>query len=342
MHILYHTATTLLFRPFISQKRSDCVPASLDPLSECTNSAVKIVTLVKAYKRDYSLQYCHNMAVHGLFTASTIHLVNTVSKIASYEHNARQNLFRSIELMREMGETWRSARRCLQVIWSLMEKHAINIHQAPVSGSAQTRLNTVSLDEDDYLNNMGLDYTYESRSRQQLMDSMPSLPQVIAHPDNSDFSCYGQMSQSMWRSVNSTQDRRWNFSPGTLSSEPHLDHHLSAGPIQANQPNENESFTHPEFDMSIFNTTGVGADTSGILDIDQWNLANISSINMNGPNEDAAGSLFDPFTAFGGDVTHQNTLDNESSDSRLRVLLSGSRKQPTATNMYSDAIFDYN
>ena len=47
MHILYHTATILLFRPFISQARSNCLPASFDPLGSCTNSAVKIVTLVK-------------------------------------------------------------------------------------------------------------------------------------------------------------------------------------------------------------------------------------------------------------------------------------------------------
>ena len=338
MHILYHTATILLFRPFISQMRSDCLPASLDPLGECTNSAVKIVTLVKAYKRDYRLQYCHNMAVHGLFTASTIHLVNIVSKIASYEHSARQNLFRSIELMREMGGTWRSACRCLQVIWSLMEKHAINVQQGPVSESAQTRLNTVSLDEDDYLNNMNLDYTYESRSRQQLMDSMPNLPQVIAYGANSDFSGYDQMSQSMWPSVDSIQDRRWKFSPGTLGSEPHFDHYLSAGQIQANEPNEDESFTHPEFDMSIFDPTGVGPNPSGVLDMNQWNVANISSSNMNGSNEELAGSLFDPLTAFGGDLTHQSTLNNESSGPRL----SGPREQPTATNIYSSAIFDYN
>ena len=72
------------------------------------------------------------MAVHGLFTASTIHMVNVVSEIDSYEHSARQNLFRSMELMKEMGQTWRSAHRCLQVISSLMEKHNISIAQGSV------------------------------------------------------------------------------------------------------------------------------------------------------------------------------------------------------------------
>ena len=332
MHILYHTATILLFRPFISQMRSDCLPASFDPLGTCTNSAVKIVTLVKSYKRDYSLQFCHNMAVHGLFTASTIHLVNVVSKIASYEHSARQHLFRSIELMREMGDTWQSACRCLQVIWSLMEKHAINIRQAAVSDRAQPSLNTMSLDEDDYPNNLNLDYTYESRSRQQLMDSMPSLPQLIA-PDDCDLSGYGQMSQSIWRNLDGIQDQSWNSAPGTLNFEPRSYQNLSSVAMQMNEPNENESFTQPEFDMSIFDTTGVGANTSEVLDMNQWNTTNIPSVKMNSPDADLTGSFFNNLTAFGDDVTHQNTLDHASLDAQLSFLLSGVTDEPTATNI---------
>lgn len=266
MHILYHTATVLLFRPFISQARSNCLPASFDPLGSCTNSAVKIVTLVKTYKEDYSLQFSHNMAIHGLFTASTIHLVNIVSKIDSYEHSARQNLFRSIELMKEMCETWRSANRCLQVIRSLMEKHNINIAQGLVSDIGQRKLTTVSFDEDDYLHNTNMDYTYESRSRHQFMHSMPNLPQFVNNTDISKCSIHSQIPQAPRQQFDSISDHGWKLVPGTLTFDANFDQRLLSTAVEDNGPDQTNSYMYPDFDMSIFDIIGVGTNTNGAFD----------------------------------------------------------------------------
>jgi hypothetical protein len=115
--MIYHTTTILLFRPFISHARSKFLPEPLDPLGLCTNSAANIVTLAKAYHRNYSLRHIVNIAVHAIFTAATIHLSNMMtSSNVSYGANARQYLGSCTEILEKMGEAWPSSLRSLHVI----------------------------------------------------------------------------------------------------------------------------------------------------------------------------------------------------------------------------------
>ena len=311
MHILYHTAIILLFRPFISQARSNCLPASFDPLGSCTNSAVKIVTLVKTYGRDYSLQFSHNMAVHGLFTASTIHLVNIVSKIDSYEHSARQNLFRSIELLKEMGETWRSAHRCLQVIWSIMDKHNISLAPAPVSDIVYPKSTTVPIDEDDYLYNTNMDYTYESRSRQRFEHSMPNLPQFVNHTDISGYSDHAQIPLAPRQRMNDIQDHEWNLAPGTLTFEADFDRQVPSLAVQENGPGQTNSYIYPDFDMSILNTIGVVTNTNGIFDFNHLDDNVAPPIKMMGTCQASVDSWLNPATILGDGNLNQRTVASD-------------------------------
>ncbi|KAK5215853.1 hypothetical protein LTR96_011321 [Exophiala xenobiotica] len=307
MHILYHTATILLFRPFISHARSNCLPESFDPLGSCTSSAVKIVTLVKAYRKDYSLQFCHNMAVHGLFTASTIHLVNLVSKNASYEHSARQSLFRSTELLKEMGSTWQSAVRCLQVIWGLMERHHVCVGQAPLTETVHSKANhTLAPDEDDYLNDTNMDYTYESRSRQQFMHSMAQMPQLVTHPNISLDCDKDELAHNPRQPLYGAPDHAWNLAPrSTLTFE-------AGSTPEKGGLDQNNSYIYTDFDMSIFDTMGVGTSTSAVLNVNQSTGIGIPSTNMVGTAIASPTDVYlNPFsTIFEGDISHQHPFYN--------------------------------
>jgi hypothetical protein len=165
--MLYYTTTILLFRPFMSQDRSKLLPESFDPLGLCTGSAVKIVTLARAFRTRYSLRNIVNIAVHAVFTASTIHLCNVASTNVSYELNARQYLSCCTSFLQEMGETWPCALRCLHVIHSLMAKFEVPI----TSVTAQPP----SSEE----GGSPIDYTYEERAEQRTINSLPTMPQLL-------------------------------------------------------------------------------------------------------------------------------------------------------------------
>lgn len=165
--MLYHTTTILVFRPLISHARSRLLPEPFDPIGSCTSSAVKIVTLAKSHRTRYSLRNIVNIAVHAVFTASTIHLSNVTSTNVSYGFNARQYLGSCMEFLEEMGGTWPSALRCLHVIHSLMAKYGI-------SGTCST-VQLASSEE----GGSPKDYTYEERCEQRVPGSLPAMPQLI-------------------------------------------------------------------------------------------------------------------------------------------------------------------
>lgn len=168
--MLYHTTTILLFRPFMSQDRSKLLPESSDPLGLCTCSAVKVVSLARAFRTRYGLRNIVNIAVHAVFTASTIHLCNVASTNTSYESSARQYLSSCISFLREIGETWPCALRCLHVIHSLMAKFKVTMTSSATTQQPQ------GLPEDGGLPNN--DYTYKERARQRTINSLPTMPQI--------------------------------------------------------------------------------------------------------------------------------------------------------------------
>ncbi len=168
--MLYHTTMILVFRPTISHSRSKLLPEPFDPLGLCTNSAVKISTLTKAYRSRYSLRKIVNIAVHCVFTASTIHLSNLASMNVGYESSARQYLSYSMSFLQEIGETWPSATRSLHVIKSLITKYN-------VSGDFKIDQITNNNPEDEEMSPK--DYTFDERLEHKAAASLSTMPQLL-------------------------------------------------------------------------------------------------------------------------------------------------------------------
>lgn len=169
--MLYHTTMILVFRPMISHTRSKLLPEPFDPLGLCTGSAVKIATLTKAYRSKYSLRKIVNIAVHCVFTASTIHLCNLTSTTIGYETSARHYLSHCISFLQEIGETWPSGTRSLHVIWGLIAKYRIpgdfNLNRGITSTESQENEETSPKD-----------YTFDARLEHKAVASLPTMPQL--------------------------------------------------------------------------------------------------------------------------------------------------------------------
>ena len=178
--MLYHTTMILVFRPTISHSRSKLLPERFDPLGSCTSSAVKISTLAKAYRLRYSLRKIVNIAVHCVFTASTIHLSNLASTNVGYESSARQYLGHCMSFLQEIGETWPSATRSLHVIMRLITKYNVpgdfNIYE--------TTSNEAQEDEET----SPKDYTFDERLEHKAAASLPTMPQLLPQISQLEYS----------------------------------------------------------------------------------------------------------------------------------------------------------
>ena len=118
--MLYHTTTILLFRPFGAHKQVAGITPS--PWELCTSSANSIVALLKLYRSRFSLRYIVNLSVHMLFTASIVHLVNTLSSKESLQRSSKNALRTCMLGFSEIGQAWASATKSLHVVESLQRK----------------------------------------------------------------------------------------------------------------------------------------------------------------------------------------------------------------------------
>ena len=86
--------------------------------------------LTKVYKNNYPLQNSLNLGVYSLFIASTIHLMDAAMTSPPFAHpsHAHSNLNSATCLLKEMSETWPSTLRCLHVIHSLIDTHAVPLN----------------------------------------------------------------------------------------------------------------------------------------------------------------------------------------------------------------------
>ena len=152
----------------------------------------------------------------------------------------------------------------------------------------------MTFDEDDYPYNTNMDYTYESRSKQQYMHSMPNLPQFLSHTDIANYSGPSQAPQALRGRSDKTQDHGWNLAPGTLTFEADFDQQLPSMVLRENGSDQNSSYIYPDFDMSIFDTIGVGTNTNGVFDFNHLDDTAVSSFNIMGPGEASEGSWLNP------------------------------------------------
>lgn len=125
----YHEALILLNRPFISQvgssspTSSSSISAPSSPHSvaaaQCTASASAITRLLVLYRRQWGLQQINIQAVHVVMTAGIQHAHDCCVLAGSAARSARDGLHICLQALGDMGQTFQSGNRGLQVVSSL-------------------------------------------------------------------------------------------------------------------------------------------------------------------------------------------------------------------------------
>jgi Fungal specific transcription factor domain len=133
LHLQYHEAVILLHRPLIASTDSPAPsPESQDQslnmttlpsFQHCIHSAREICRLLIMFRRRYSLRRPHHHIVHMTMTASLIHVFHLCLSAAGSSENkeAQRCLLTCIHALGEMGQTYKSASRALDVVTSLRQ-----------------------------------------------------------------------------------------------------------------------------------------------------------------------------------------------------------------------------
>lgn len=121
LHMQYHTLMILVNRPFFAASTTSMPDVAFsDPMvgrSACTDSARSISKLLQIYRRLYGLRRINIQAVHLIFTASLIHVLNACENT---EPSLRNSAWKDLEVcqqaLAEMGQGFQSATRALDVV----------------------------------------------------------------------------------------------------------------------------------------------------------------------------------------------------------------------------------
>ncbi|KAK7885116.1 hypothetical protein LTR67_010607 [Exophiala xenobiotica] len=127
LHAQYYEAIILLYRPFIAPKQLESSfqnPAmtSADARKRCAEAATEICRLVIMYRRSYGLRRTHIRLVQSVFTASLIHAYHGCLFTGAEGREAQRSLLTCMQALGEMGQTFKSASRALEILSSLRHK----------------------------------------------------------------------------------------------------------------------------------------------------------------------------------------------------------------------------
>ena len=130
LHLIYHECIILLHRPFITPVesasaqgiKSDKQTAELS-LSKCVASANEICAIMVHYRDRYGLKRLHHQMVHAAMTAALIHAYQLCTAANGSDENkkAQASFLTCIQALGEMGQTFKSASRALEVVTSLQQ-----------------------------------------------------------------------------------------------------------------------------------------------------------------------------------------------------------------------------
>lgn len=120
----YEEAIILLFRPFLSPSdvRMAYKSPELSPAvakRNCFQAASNICNILTVYRRHYGLKRAHLQMVHVVMTAALIHTYFCSVFSGQDGKGAQEFLLTCLQALGEMGQTYRSASRALEVITSL-------------------------------------------------------------------------------------------------------------------------------------------------------------------------------------------------------------------------------
>jgi hypothetical protein len=121
LHMQYHCVMILVNRPFFSTNIATLPDVTFsDPMvgrPACTGSAKSIAKLLQIYRRLYSFRRINIQAVHLVFTASLIHVLNACEATEpSLKNSAWKDLEVCCQALLEMGKGYKNARRALEVV----------------------------------------------------------------------------------------------------------------------------------------------------------------------------------------------------------------------------------
>jgi hypothetical protein len=143
--MIYHQTMIFLYRPFISESDDVALPAS----QTCSNSAREICRLLGLYRRHYALSRINMHAVAVTMTAGIVHAYDSCVFSGNRGKIAEQNLLECINALGEMGQSFNSAVRGIEVITSRRRmwraQNFVQIgtkrHRGPFSQTGRPQLN---------------------------------------------------------------------------------------------------------------------------------------------------------------------------------------------------------
>ncbi|EKG14941.1 Transcription factor fungi [Macrophomina phaseolina MS6] len=115
LHMYYHAAVLLLFRPFLKARFTK---SDVSPLEVCRQSANNISNLFARHREQYGLDGIFTFQLHCLLTASTIHIIKLPSISATshlaaacnnFQDLVRQNKWAtgSLDILRSLVTKWK-------------------------------------------------------------------------------------------------------------------------------------------------------------------------------------------------------------------------------------------
>ncbi|KAJ4214389.1 hypothetical protein NW759_010407 [Fusarium solani] len=140
LHIQYHHSIILLHRPFfkVLSRGRNCVefdPEGKDVHSKsCKASAIKIAKIVRIYRSNYTNQCQPISAVHPIFTAAIIHLLDLKMGPPNANNEAMRCLSICIKALYEMNTNWDWANRSIRAIRSLADQWGVTLSTPELLG----------------------------------------------------------------------------------------------------------------------------------------------------------------------------------------------------------------
>ncbi|CAN9205833.1 unnamed protein product [Alternaria alternata] len=127
LHMQYHTVMIIANRPFFTATTANLPDVAFsDPMvgpPTCTDSARAIAKLLQIYRRLYSFRRINIQAVHLVFTASLIHVLNACEAAApSLRNSAWKDLEVCQQALCDLSEGYHSATRAREVVTGIQNE----------------------------------------------------------------------------------------------------------------------------------------------------------------------------------------------------------------------------
>lgn len=130
LHLIFHESIILLHRPLMTPSEPSSPPglasdreSAAFSLGRCIESAHSICSILIYYRNRYGLKRLHHQMVHATMTAALIHAFQlcTTAFGAPENKTAQSSFLTCIQALGEMGQTFNSASRALEVVTSLRQ-----------------------------------------------------------------------------------------------------------------------------------------------------------------------------------------------------------------------------